>query len=116
MLVVPCPIRILDVTRCSLRFVVVYFDCTCARTYASLRTCNNQEDLETTSNSPRVKVDMRLLLRRAMQASQMIPPTMTCMHEVLRMENAGQRLHELDLFLFVIIFYYSLVFFCNVRW
>jgi hypothetical protein len=53
-LVVACPIRILDVTRCSLRVrfqvVVIYFDFTCVRTYAPLtRTCNNREDLVTTS-------------------------------------------------------------------
>ena len=65
---------------------MVSFDFTCARTKTSLRTCNNQEDLEITSNSRRVRVDLRLLLCQAMQASQMIPPTMTCMLEVVRME------------------------------
>lgn len=61
---------------------MAYPDFICAHTYALLRTCNNQEDLETTSNSLRVKVDLLKPRRRqAMQASQMIPLTMTCMLE-----------------------------------
>ena len=61
---------------------MAYFDFIYTCAYASLRTCNNQEDLGATSSSPKVKVDLlRLLLRQAMQVSRMILPTTICMPE-----------------------------------